>query len=278
MPGPTIDLAFVKQYEREVHEAYQRQGSLMRHAVRVKNGITGADTTFQKAGSGTAVTKARHSEIPLMNVDHTPVNCSLADYFASDMIDKFDELKINHDERSVITNAGAWALGRKTDDLIITAANTTTTSEGGSNALISTKRILVAIEKLRENDVPWDGNICGWLTPHQEAELLNSANDFKSADFVEAGVMRNPYRMREWLGVKWMTHNALPGVGTSTSTCLLWHKNSIGHAVGAEVTSDVQWEGKYWAHRVTNAMSQGSCLIDTRGVVKIPTNDTASLS
>jgi hypothetical protein len=33
----SIDQAFVKQFEREVHEAYQRQGSKLRNSVRTIN-------------------------------------------------------------------------------------------------------------------------------------------------------------------------------------------------------------------------------------------------
>src|SRR3546814_9265765 len=50
----SIDLSFVKQFEREVHEAYQRQGSLLRATVRSKNNVKGASTTFQKIGKGVA--------------------------------------------------------------------------------------------------------------------------------------------------------------------------------------------------------------------------------
>ena len=55
----------------------------------------------------------------MMNIDHTPVECFLTDYYAGDWVDQMDELKTNIDERTVITNAGAYALGRKTDELII---------------------------------------------------------------------------------------------------------------------------------------------------------------
>src|SRR3546814_16340195 len=58
----SIDLSFVKQFEREVHEAYQRQGSLLRATVRSKNNVKGASTTFQKIGKGVASTQARHGK------------------------------------------------------------------------------------------------------------------------------------------------------------------------------------------------------------------------
>jgi Phage capsid protein len=55
----SIDLSFVKQFEREVHEAYRSQGSLLRTTVRSKNIVKGASTTFQKIGKGVSSTKAR---------------------------------------------------------------------------------------------------------------------------------------------------------------------------------------------------------------------------
>ena len=115
----SIDQAFVKQYQVEVQEAYQRQGSRLRTTVRSKTDIRGASTVFQKIGSGTAAAKSRNGIVPVMNLDHTSVECFLQDHYAGDWIDKFDELKTNLDERAVVANAGAYALGRKSDELII---------------------------------------------------------------------------------------------------------------------------------------------------------------
>ena len=64
----SIDQAFVKQFEREVHEAYQRQGSRLRHAVRVKNGVVGSSTVFQRVGTATAKTKGRHAMVPVTSM------------------------------------------------------------------------------------------------------------------------------------------------------------------------------------------------------------------
>jgi Phage capsid protein len=55
----SIDQAFVKQYQAEVQEAYQRQGSKLRPTVRSKSEVRGASTIFQKVGLGTAAAKAQ---------------------------------------------------------------------------------------------------------------------------------------------------------------------------------------------------------------------------
>ena len=120
----SIDQAFIKQFEREVHEAYQRQGSKLRNSVRTTNKVTGSSTVFQKVGKGTASTKSTHGMVPVMNLVHSNVECVLQDFYAGDWVDHLDELKLNIDERQVIASAGASALGRKTDEMIINALAT----------------------------------------------------------------------------------------------------------------------------------------------------------
>ena len=50
----TIDTAFIKQFESEVHLAYQRMGSKLRNTVRQANNVTGNTVRFQKIGTGAA--------------------------------------------------------------------------------------------------------------------------------------------------------------------------------------------------------------------------------
>ena len=87
----TIDQAFIKQFEREVHEAYQRQGSKLRNTVRTINEVNGSTAVFQKVGKGTASTKSTHGMVPVMNLDHSNVEVILQDYYAGDWVDRLDE-------------------------------------------------------------------------------------------------------------------------------------------------------------------------------------------
>ena len=45
------------------------------------------------------------------------VEAQLVDYYVGEWIDRLDELKTNIDERQVLANTGAFALGRKTDEI-----------------------------------------------------------------------------------------------------------------------------------------------------------------
>ncbi len=273
----SIDLSFVKQFEREVHEAYQRRGSLLRGTVRTKNNVRGASTTFQKVGKGAATTKARHGQITPMNASHDPIECQLADFYAGDWVDKLDELKTNHDEREVVANAGAWGLGRKTDELVLTAAAGTTSFVGDFTGAMTRNLFLESVEALNGADVPNDGGRFGLLSPRQWSVAM-TINEFASADFVGKDLpFVKAAGSRTWLGVNWIMHTGLTGVGSNQTRCLLYHRTAIGHAVGADVMTDITWHGDRAAHFVNNMMSQGACLIDPEGVVEIRVNDTLAI-
>jgi Phage capsid protein len=275
MPTSTqIDAVFTKQFQSEVKEAYQRHGSKLRPTVRSKTGVTGTSTFFPKVGKGTAAAKTRHGAVPVMNLEHAQVECILQDYYAGDWIDRLDELKADIDERSVIANAGAYALGRKTDELIIAALDTGTkeaigTAPGTTDTDGLTKaKVLLAFEMLGAGDVPDDGQrfaVVGWKQWSQLLEI----DEFSSAEYV--GTDELPWKgtqAKRWLGALWMPHSGLTKVG-ALRYCYFYHKTAIGHAAAAEVQTDVTWHGDRAAHFVNNMMSQGACLIDAAGVVTL---------
>ena len=261
----SIDQAFIKQFEADVHLAYQQMGTKLRSTVRSKTGVVGSTTVFQKVGRGTAATKERNQLVPVMNLEHTPVECQLTDYYAGDWIDALDELKTNVDERRVVASAGAYALGRKTDELIIAAMAAATNSIAGADGLTK-DTILSAVETMNTNDIPDDGNRFCVIGVHQWNELLG-LEEFTSADYVEAGVLVNGFDVKKWLGINWVLHNGLPTDGGRS--CFMYHASAIGHASGQDVKTDISWNGERAAHFVCNSMSQGAVLIDNAGIVKI---------
>ncbi|MCK5296663.1 MAG: hypothetical protein KAJ75_07210 [Alphaproteobacteria bacterium] len=274
----TVDQSFVKQFEAEVHIAYQQMGSKLRGTVRSKNNVKGSSTTFQKVGKGTASVKARHGLVPVMSIDHTPVECSLYDYYAGDWVDALDELKVSLDERRVIASAGAYALGRKTDDLIIDGLADATETVGDYSTGLTKGLILSAFEKLNNVDVPDDGQRFGIVGAHQWNELLN-ISEFSDSGFIgEEYPWLKGTESRKWLGIVWILHTGLPLADTDNRDCFIYHKTAVGHASGQDVKTDVTWHGDHAAHFVNNSMSQGASLIDATGIVKIKVDDDAAIS
>jgi hypothetical protein len=272
----SVDQVFVKQFEADVHLAYQQMGTKLRSTIRSKSGVVGASTTFQKVGKGIASTKSRHGIVPVMNLNHTPVECVLQDYYAGDWVDSLDELKTNVDERRVVASAGAYALGRKTDELIISAMNNATQYVGDYSTGLTKALIMAALEKLNQNDVPDDGRRFAVVGVHQWNELL-ALDEFVSADYVgSATPLVDGCESRRWLGVNWILCNSLPLASTDDRDCFIYHASSIGHACGQEVKTDITWHGERAAHFISNSMSQGAVLIDDEGIVRIKCDDDAA--
>lgn len=272
----TIDQAFIKQFEREVHEAYQRQGSKLRNTVRTISNVNGSSVVFQKVGKGTASTKSTHGMVPVMNLDHTAIEVILQDYYAGDWVDRLDELKTNIDERQVIANAGAQALGRKTDELIINALETASTHTiADGNVGMTKDKILSAFETFGENDVPDDAQrfcVVGWK---QWSDLL-AIDEFVNADYI--GHEQLPFatitQAKMFLGTVFIPHSGLPIDGNDVRSCFYYHKTAVGHAAASDVQTDISWHGDRAAHFVNNMMSQGAGLIDESGIVVIGCDET----
>ncbi|MBI2235773.1 MAG: hypothetical protein HYU60_02250 [Magnetospirillum sp.] len=264
----TIVNSYSKQYGIEVHQAYQRMGTKLRNTVRTRDNVTGAIAVFQKVGKGSASTKARHGKVPVMNVDHTAVECQLYDYYAGDWLDRLDEIKVEHNERSVLVNAGAYALGRKTDELVIAELDKSTNYAKDGTTGLTKAKILEAFEMLGGADVPDDGErtaVVGWK---QWSELMD-ITEFAHADYV--GPDELPWKgtqAKKWLGTLWMPHSGLTKSG-SVRYCYWYHKTAVGHASGANVKSEITYHGDRAAWSINNFMSQGAMLVDDNGVVSL---------
>lgn len=270
-----IDQSFTRQFESEVHEAYQRQGSKLRNGVRVKTGIVGKSTTFQKVGTGTATQKPRHGAIVPMNVEHAPVECILQDWYAGDWVDRLDELKIQHDERQVVANAGAYALGRKTDELI-TKALDNVSGTGINLSAVDIDSLTKWVTDLGARDVPIRAGEVFAAVSWPVWNKLLKLPQFVSADYVGEDL---PYKVatmeaKLWLDVIWVPFSGLSG-GSTARKCHIWHRTAVGHASGADVSTDITWHGDHAAHFVNSMMSQGAVLIDANGVETRNVNEGA---
>lgn len=292
----SIDTAFISSYEAKVKEVFQRNGSYLKDAVRMKTDVVGSTAVFQKIGTGIATTKARHGTITPMNQTHTAPSCTLADFYAGDFLDKLDEAKTNINERDAIASGGAKALGRKVDDQITTVLDATTqttvTLTVTSKAAVLATALQFA-EAAWANDVPNDGEVYGVVTPRYWSQLM-LLDQFQRGEYVNAAGMAfvsgptvGGGRWKDWMGIKWKMQTGLPGAGTSTAKCFIWHKQSIGYAVAAAagnvagneaVAADITWHGDRAAHFVNHMMSGQACLIDDTGVIEGNLNDTTAIA
>ena len=275
-----ISAAFVTQYEAEVHVAYQQGGSMLRNSVRVKTGVVGANTKFTRIGKGQATQKPRKGNVVPMDVDHSQVDCPISDWYAPDYVDKLDEYKVNYDERRVLTQAGAYAVGRKVDELIIKAATDAVTAGntvGTGAAVLSLANVLEAFALFNETEVPDDGQRYAVVGPRQWNSLLQ-IDQFAKSDYIG-----NEYpwlkgrEAKRWLNIVWMMHNGLtktPDVTPTATKCLLYHKTALGLAEnGSGITAEINYVPEKVSYLCNNMIACGTVAIDPTGIVCLHVKD-----
>ena len=265
-----ISNAFIKQFEAEVHMAYQRMGSKLRNTVRQTNNVVGNQARFQKVGKGSASTKSRHGQVNTMEVTHSTVDVTLSDYYAADYVDSLDELKTNIDERQVLAMSAAAALGRKMDQLIIdifdAGSNSANIAHGSAGLTLA--KALTVYETFGEADVPDDGQRYFVVSPAGWADLLQ-IDQFSRAEYV--GEQDLPYAggmtAKRWLGFLWFTHSGL-SVDSSNRDCHAWHSSSVGLATGSDVRTEMNYVPEKVSNLITSYFSAGAVEIDGNGLIQ----------
>ena len=266
----TIDQAFIKQFESEVHMAYQRMGSKLRNTVRSTN-VTGSTARFQVIGKGTASTKTRNGDVSTMELAHTNVEATMADYYAAEYIDKLDELKININERQAVAQSAAAALGRQTDALIVAAmdAGANSTQIADTSGALGKADLLTLFQTFGAEDVPEDGQRYLAMSPAGFADLFN-INEFASSDYV--GAQSLPFAggmtMKEFLGFKIFSTSAVAG-----GKNFAYHARAVGIGINSDVQTELNYVPQKVAHLATSMMSMGSVVIDDDGVFEVLDNN-----
>ena len=59
----TVNVAFIGDYQKDVHHVFQREGSMLKPSVYVKDGIVGSTAYFEKLGTGPATTTSTFGSI-----------------------------------------------------------------------------------------------------------------------------------------------------------------------------------------------------------------------
>jgi hypothetical protein len=266
----SITNAFITQFEAEVHMAYQRMGSKLKNLVRTVNGVNGSSVKFQKVAKGSANTKARHAEVVAMDLSHSNVSATLTDYYAADYVDKLDELKVNIDERQVVAQSAAYALGRKTDSVltgIMDGATQLANNSSGTGTGMNLGKAQAMMELFNTNDVPDDQQRFWVVGPKQWSDLIN-LDQFSRVEYVGEGEL--PYAggmtAKRWLGFLWFVHSGLETSGSTDRHTVAFHKSSLGLGVGSDVKTEVNYIPEKVSHLITSMLSIGGTLIDTDGI------------
>jgi len=267
-------------YGKEFVSAYEQKQSYLRGTVTTEGDVKGDKFIFIIEGAADeAVTRGANGNIPYASDDQTSATCQLAEYHHLARKNNFNVFSSSVPQRLSMQRRGIVSINNKTDNLILTQLATTTFAANSGNAVagLTLAAVLESVAILNANKVPNDGERYGLLSPMAYAHLMK-VNQFASGDWVSDKPFMKHVHWRNWMDVKWCVHPNLPGVGTGTASCFVYHKASVGHGInmGEMVTKIGQNDEQDYSWARTSAY-QGAKALQVSGIVKIVHNDTTAL-
>jgi hypothetical protein len=278
-----ITTAFVNQFSSNIQMLSQQMGSLLRNAVDVET-VNGEKAFFDQVGSAAAVLRTtRHADTPLIDTPHSRRMVTMSDYEYADLIDDQDKVRLLVDPTSTYARAAAAAMGRAMDDVIISAAlstsltgkdGTTSTPFDSNNQIavgaagLTLAKLIEAKEILDSNDV--DPSIPRYIavSPKQITNLLDDP-EVTSADYNTVRALVKG-ELDTYVGFKFVTTNRLGLDGSGDRRCFAWAMDGIKLAVGKEPTARIDERAdKSYATQVYYCMSVGATRMEEAKVVEI---------
>jgi hypothetical protein len=279
------ETAFQIQYRQEFIAGFEQHQSLLRDACTTEAVIKGNQATFLVADSGAATAKTRgvNGLIPARADNLTQTTATLAEWH--DLVRKtaFNVFASQGNQRAIMQATSMGVINRKIDSDILTELATGTITTGAA-VTASMQLVTKAKTKLGNAGVPWDSNIFAVISPGFEGYLMQ-IKEFASREYVGKAPMDNAdpaWRDRPmmyfWLGVNWIVHPNVTGIGTASESCFMFHKSAIGHAVDtAGIESPVGYDEEQAYSWARCSVHMGSKLLQNTGVVEM-VHDASAIS
>ena len=277
-----ITTAFVEQYKSNVFHLAQQKGSKLRDAVRTES-IVGKSHFFERIGSTAAVKRtSRHADTPRVDTPHSRRKVTMDDYDWADLIDDSDKVRLLISPQSEYAKAGAYAMGRTMDDVIIAAAtgNAFGGVSGGSTIALpagqkiahgstglTIAKLISAKEKLDAANVDPDEARTIVCSAKQISDLLRTTQ-ITSADFnsVKALVQGD---IDTFMGFKFIRSERLGTDSNGNRQVLAFTNTSMGLALGKDIQTKISERAdKNYSTQVYLCMTIGATRVEDEKVVE----------
>ena len=278
-----ITTAFVKMFGSTLALLSQQKGSRLSNCVRMETGSYGEEEYFDQYGEDVANVKvARNVDVQYAADDYQRRRVSFTDVYWSKLIDKEDKLAMLIDPTSGLLTAGAFAIGRKIDDMIIAAfSGTAYTGKAGGTATtftaanqiavgaagLTVTKLIQAKELLDAADVDPDEERYIACAASQVSDLLKTT-EVTSVDYASVKALVEG-KIDTFMGFKFVRTQRLDLTGT-TRTCLAWAKSGMLLAKRKDMNSQIdQIPQKHYASQLYASVSCGSTRMEEAKYVEV---------
>jgi hypothetical protein len=267
----TLSSVAAKLYDSAVKQAYQAEQKL-RGTVYTKTTKSANEIKFRNMGKGLATEAiAPSADVTPMNVEHTLVNCPLTNWRAAEYTDIFDNADVNFSEVNELGGVISKALGRRSDQLILDAlATTTTTAVGTTGTVLSVAVMLEAKAALDAKGVPSSDRF--FVIESKGMSDLLSTTQVTSSDYnsVKALVSGD---VNTFLGFKVIQladrdEGGITNDGTDYKG-FAYHKRSVGFGLNMDIKTTTDWIAHKQSWLSCGNLKAGAALIDNDGIVPV---------
>lgn len=268
----TLSTVAKTEFDTEVKHAYQGMRTL-RECVKTRLNVVGDKYDFRTMSKGAATLRTGSSaDVVPMGTTHALVTATLLDYEAPEYTDIFDAQTVNFDEVVELATTIAGAMGRRDDQSIINALATTTTTVGAGTQALDLATITAASKKLNAVEAPMEDR---YFVIHEGGlnDLLNDTT-ITSADYNSVRLLMSG-EIDTFMGFKWKiigsgrtAEGGLP-LTTTVRSGFAFHKASVGHAVGIDMKTKVDYVPHKASWLSMGMWKAGSVAIDVTGIVEV---------
>lgn len=266
-------------YDEDVKLAYQGSG-VLRNCVTLKSGVQAQTHFFRKFGSNVAVQHSSAELITPADTQHTKIPATLSNWRVGDYTDLFDQAESTIDERALLAQTDARAIGRREDQLIIDAidaasslAGTVDEDLGGTDSALNATKLRRAKAKLFQQQVSETEhyflmNAAGMEGLLAETEVTSS--DYQTVKALVDGTLKD----RAAFGFRFKiienrVEGGLPSISTNIQQCFAFDKAAVGLATGIEPKGMVDWIPERASYLSQTLYKGGAAVIDSKGIVEV---------
>ena len=285
--GGTVTNAFVQMWSDDVTHLAQQKASKLQGSVRTVRGVIGDTYKFHTLGKGGYIkNKVRNADLRPMSdsgsfststdgaayeggtAAHATVSATMNSFVTGEYIEDIDQLRTNIDFRQSYQGAIAAALNRAYDKELISVMDAATpgaTVSASTSAGLDKAKLVEVAEALNDQSVPM-GSRYLVISPAALTDMLGDttlvSSDYVATQGLQAGYIPNV------MGFNVIVSNELT-LTSGVRACYAYDTNSIGCAIGKDITSRFDYVPQKVAHLVTAEFTQGCAVIDPNGLVQV---------
>lgn len=283
-----ITTFYARQFATGIQLLPQRMGTL-RVGVDVDTDVKQGDRKFydQLDSADMVAVTNRHGETNYVEVPHRRRMISCSPFEWADLIDRVDRRRILNDPVNDYSKTGAYAVGRKTDDIIIAQffADASTGVDGSTSTTFPTSTHQVAVSAggldidqildarriLEVYENPEDDGDNKWyaaLGARQREDLLKTT-ELTSADYNTIKALRAG-QVDMYVGFTFLKTQGLGVDGSSDRRCPFWRKSAMKLAISEEsrVFVDILPQRRH-STQIRLELDAGCTRMDEDGVVEV---------